>query len=195
MIIFYVYSTVAFRLGWHGWWWSKIVHFLADNPGSQAALLHHQPVISFLNFFSSMWHNLCHLKYLSIWMFGSQVHSISPASNHCLLLSLPGTHLQGCVSHIKLKSEMLPPGAEDWDDTGHLARRQHHDQWDQSRDAQGKISSKSLPQRLFTSHQVTYITMSDAWLYPITYYCCFCLFEFLIIQVLHTTCHLVWYST
>ena len=37
--------------------------------------------------------------------------------------------------------------------------------------------------------QVTYITMSDAWLYPITYYCCFCLFEFLIIQVQRTTWH------
>ena len=39
--------------------------------------------------------------------------------------------------------------------------------------------------------QVTYITMSDAWLYPITYYCCFCLFEFLVVQVRHNTHHLI----
>jgi cytosine/uracil/thiamine/allantoin permease len=30
--------------------------------------------------------------------------------------------------------------------------------------------------------RVTYLTISDIWLYPITYYCCICLFEFLIVQ-------------
>ena len=38
----------------------------------------------------------------------------------------------------------LGAGAEDWDDPGHLARRQHHDQRDQGRDAEGEICQKSL---------------------------------------------------
>ena len=32
--------------------------------------------------------------------------------------------------------------------------------------------------------RVTYMTMSDLWLFPITYYCCLCLFEFLVVQYL-----------
>ena len=32
--------------------------------------------------------------------------------------------------------------------------------------------------------RVTYMTMSDIWLFPITYYCCLCLFEFLVVQYL-----------
>ena len=106
----------------------------------------------------------------------------------------PSTSLQPprfISSETEKCQQLKNAGAEDWDDLGHLARCQHHDQWDQGRDAEGKICSKSFKIRRLGS-QVTYITMSDAWLYPITYYCCFCLFEFLIVQVPHySTTHLI----
>ena len=56
-----------------------------------------------------------------------------------------------------------------------------------------RVKSALNPSKSEVESQVTYITMSDAWLYPITYYCCFCLFEFLIVQVRHhITTHLTW---
>ena len=117
-----------------------------------------------------------------------QVHTLNPAGNHCLLFPLPASNFKGAFYLQMSRSTSTKKGAEDWDDAGHLARSQHDDQWDQGRDAKGE--NNSTPPKAELDSQVTYITMSDAWLYPITYYCCFCLFEFLVVQVPN-----VWFPT